>query len=160
MSILNTLTLTLAGLKDTVLLGKLLAEGVPDGTTIGLTGTLGAGKTFLVQSIAAACGVLEGSVTSPTYVLCHAYRGDRLIYHIDAYRLADSDEFLELGVEEMFEGSGLTLVEWADRVAEVLPRERISIDLQITAPEERLATIRATGAYQPLLGQIGRAWPI
>ena len=156
---LKTLTLTLASLEDTALLGKLLADGAPDGTTIGLTGTLGAGKTLLVQAIATACGVPEGSATSPTYVLCHSYRGDRLIYHIDAYRLADSDEFLELGVEEMFDSSGLTVVEWADRVSELLPRERISIDLQITAPEQRLAIIRVTGAYEPLLAQIGQAWP-
>jgi len=159
MSMLNTLTLTLASLEDTALLGKLLAAGAPDGTTIGLTGTLGAGKTLLVQAIATASGVRAGSVTSPTYVLCHAYRGDRLIYHIDAYRLADSDEFLELGVDEMFESSALTLVEWADRVSELLPRERISIDLQITSPEERLAIIRATGVYEPLLAQIRQAWP-
>jgi len=156
---LKTLTLTMNSLADTVLLGKLLADVIPDGTTIGLTGTLGAGKTFLIQAIATACGVLEGSATSPTYVLCNTYRGDRLIYHIDAYRLADSDEFLELGVEEMFESSGLTLIEWADRVSELLPDERISIDLQVTAPEERLATIKATRLYEPLLSQIGQAWP-
>ena len=156
---LNTLTLTLASLEDTALLGKLLAASAPNGTTIGLIGTLGAGKTLLVQAIATASGVPAGSVTSPTYVLCHAYRGDRLIYHLDAYRLADSDEFIELGVDEMFESPGLTIVEWADRVSELLPRERISIDLQITAPDERLATIRATGTYEPLLAQIGQAWP-
>ena len=157
---LKTLTLTMNSLEDTARLGELLADVLPDGTTIGLTGTLGAGKTLLVQAIATGCGVLEGSVTSPTYVLCHTYRGARLIHHIDAYRLADSDEFLELGVEEMFESSGLTLIEWADRVSELLPAERMSIDLEVTAPEQRLATIRATGLYEALLGQIGQSWPV
>lgn len=154
----DALTLTLQGVADTVRLGTMLASSTPDGTTIGFTGTLGAGKTRLIQALAVANGVEEGSVTSPTYVLCHIYHGSRLIYHIDAYRLADSDEFLELGVDEMFESAGLTLVEWADRVEDVLPNRRLNIDLQITSKSERRATIAGHEDFFPLLTAIADSW--
>ena len=82
---------------DTDRLGAALAGVLPPGTTIALNGTLGAGKTRLVQAIAAACGIDRQDVVSPTFVLCQRYQGDRMIYHLDAYRLHDDDEFRELG---------------------------------------------------------------
>ena len=88
---------------------------------LALEGTLGAGKTRLVQAIAAGCGIDPQAVTSPTFVLCQPIPARRLLYHLDAYRIRDLDEFLELGVDEYFEGPGLTLIEWADRVAPCLP---------------------------------------
>ncbi len=154
----DEVTVTLKNVTDTIRLGTLLASATPDGTTIGFTGTLGSGKTRLIQALAAASGVEEGSATSPTYVLCHIYHGSRVIYHIDAYRLTDSDEFLELGVEEMFESAGLTLIEWADRVEDVLPQKRIEIDLQIVSEEERRATIKAHAAYASVLSSLAGNW--
>ena len=77
---------------------------LPDGTTVALCGTLGAGKTRLVQAIAEAAGVDRRDVLSPTFVLIQEYHGRRSIYHIDAYRLRDEDEFLALGPEEYFDG--------------------------------------------------------
>src|SRR5262245_64483264 len=114
-------TITVHNEQDTIRLGAALAEVLPAGTTIALTGTLGAGKTRLVQAVATALGVQPGSVTSPTFVLVNEYSGGRLpVYHFDTYRLKDDDEFIELGPEEYFESAGLTFVEWADRVAPVL----------------------------------------
>jgi len=152
------LTLTLRDVTDTMRLGSLLARLTPNGTTIGFTGTLGSGKTRLIQALAIANGVAEGSVTSPTYVLCHIYHGTRVIYHIDAYRLTDSDEFLELGVDEMFASAGLTLIEWADRVADVLPITRLEIDLEIVSENERRARITAHEEVLPILSAIKDAW--
>ena len=84
--------------KETARLGKLLADVLPAGTVIALIGTLGAGKTRLVQAVAGALGVPREEVTSPTFVLVNEYVGGRLpVYHFDAYRLRDEDEFLELG---------------------------------------------------------------
>ena len=100
----------------TARLGAALAEILPDGATVALVGTLGAGKTRLVQAIAAAAGVDRRSVVSPTFVLVQEYSGRRRIVHIDAYRLRNEDEFRDLGPDEYFEGGGLVLVEWADRV--------------------------------------------
>jgi len=128
----------------TARLGAALAEALPAGTTIALVGTLGAGKTRLVQAIALALGVAEGEVVSPTFVLIGEYQGRRPIYHFDAYRLRDDDEFLELGPDEYFESEGLTFVEWADRVEACLPADRIEIRIEANGPTSRLFHIRAT----------------
>jgi tRNA threonylcarbamoyladenosine biosynthesis protein TsaE len=129
----------------TAVLGAALAEVLPDGTTVALCGTLGAGKTRLVQAIAAGAGIDRRQVVSPTFVLVQEYHGRRAIYHIDAYRLRDEDEFQELGPEEYFDGPGLTLVEWADRVENCLPRERIEIHIAVTGPQSRRFEVQAVG---------------
>jgi tRNA threonylcarbamoyladenosine biosynthesis protein TsaE len=155
----HSASFSLANMSDTDRLGQLIADTATDGTTIGFTGTLGSGKTRLIQAIAAASGVDPANVTSPTYVLCHIYHGSRVIYHLDVYRLRDTDEFLELGVEEMFESTGLTLVEWADRVEEVLPLKRLTVDLQIHGSDERLARIEGPEEYRPIISRLQEAWP-
>ena len=129
----------------TATLGAALAEVLPDGCTVALCGTLGAGKTRLVQAIASADGVDPRTVVSPTFMLVQEYQGRRPIYHLDAYRLADEDEFDALGPDEYFDGVGLTLVEWADRVAASLPRDRIEINIEVIGPEARRFTIIAIG---------------
>ncbi len=100
---------------------------------IGLVGTLGAGKTTLVQSIARAAGIDTADVTSPTFTLMQSHRGDSIvIHHLDAYRIADEDEFIELGVDELFvDDRAWTLVEWADRVSDVMPRDSLWIRIDI-----------------------------
>jgi tRNA threonylcarbamoyladenosine biosynthesis protein TsaE len=136
-------TLTARDEGDTRRLGAAIAENLPPATVVGLIGTLGAGKTRLVQAVATALGVPPGDVTSPTFVLVNEYRGGRLpVYHFDTYRLKDEDEFLALGPEEYFESSGLTFVEWADRVAELLPEERLEITIEVVGESERRVTIR------------------
>ena len=122
---------------DTARLGEALAAVLPDGTTLALCGTLGAGKTRLVQAIAEAVGVDRRDVTSPTFVLIQEYHGRRAVYHIDAYRLRDEDEFLALGPEEYFDGDGLVLVEWADRVESCLPKDRLEIHIEVTGLQSR-----------------------
>ncbi|MFW6171696.1 MAG: tRNA (adenosine(37)-N6)-threonylcarbamoyltransferase complex ATPase subunit type 1 TsaE [Planctomycetota bacterium] len=130
---------------DTDRLGKALAEELPPSTVVALEGTLGAGKTRLVQAIAAACGVNGESVTSPTFVLCQPHRGTRPIYHLDAYRIHDVEEFLELGIDEYFEATGLTLIEWADRVASALPDERLMVQIDIISRTGRQFNLSAHG---------------
>jgi tRNA threonylcarbamoyladenosine biosynthesis protein TsaE len=131
--------------RDTDRLGAALAEALRPGTVVALIGTLGAGKTRLVQAAAAALGNPRGSVTSPTFVLLNEYTGGRLpIYHFDTYRLKDEDEFVALGPDEYFGLSGLVFIEWADRVAELLPDERIEIEIEVTGDTERRITIRGT----------------
>lgn len=128
----------------TARLGAALADALPDGTTVALCGTLGAGKTRLVQAVAEGCGVDRRDVVSPTFVLIHEYQGRRAVSHLDAYRIRDEDEFLELGAEEYFDGPGLVLVEWADRVAGCLPAERIEIHVEVTGPQSRRFEVTAT----------------
>jgi tRNA threonylcarbamoyladenosine biosynthesis protein TsaE len=134
-------------------LGAALAAVLPPGTTVALRGTLGAGKTRLVQAIAAGLGVAREEVVSPTFVLCQRYDGQTSIHHLDAYRLRDEDEFRELGALELMESSGLTFIEWADRVADCLPDERIEIDIEVTGPTSRLFRIRAVGDRDRNLSQ-------
>src|SRR5213078_3989368 len=77
-----------ASLADTDRLGSALADALPDGAVVALCGTLGAGKTRLVQALAAACGIDRSEVVSPTFVLCHEHSGSRTLYHFDVYRLS------------------------------------------------------------------------
>jgi tRNA threonylcarbamoyladenosine biosynthesis protein TsaE len=130
---------------DTARFGVALERVLPNGTTVALCGTLGAGKTRLVQAIAEAAGVDRRDVLSPTFVLIQEYHGRRPIYHIDAYRLRDEDEFLALGPEEYFDGDGLVLIEWADRVENALPKERLEIRIEVTGPESRRFEVVAIG---------------
>ncbi|MEQ8210667.1 MAG: tRNA (adenosine(37)-N6)-threonylcarbamoyltransferase complex ATPase subunit type 1 TsaE [Lacipirellulaceae bacterium] len=129
---------------DTDRLGQALADCLPAGTTIALIGTLGAGKTRLVQAVATALGVSEDEVNSPTFVLINEYEGQKPIYHFDAYRLADDDEFLELGPEEYFDSEGLTFVEWADKVERCLPAEHVRIEIEVVGENERQFGLSAT----------------
>lgn len=112
---------------------------------VALIGTLGAGKTRLVQGVAAALGVQRSDVTSPTFVLINEYSGRLPIYHFDAYRLRDDDEFLALGPDEYFESAGVTFVEWADRVPACLPDDRLEIHCRATGQQEREFQITARG---------------
>ena len=130
---------------DTERLGRALAECIPPGTVVALCGDLGAGKTRLVQAVAVACGVDRRDVVSPTYVLVHEYTGDRPIYHLDAYRLRDADEFLQLGVNEYFGPPNLVFVEWADRVIECLPSDRLEITIGVREGTQRTFDLRAHG---------------
>jgi len=137
-------------------LGRLLADALPAGTVVALVGTLGAGKTRLVQGVAEALGVLRKAVTSPTFVLVNEYLGGRLpVYHFDTYRLRDEDEFLELGPEEYFDGEGLTFVEWADRVIDCLPVDYLRVEIEVLGETQREFVVTASRpALEPLLDQL------
>jgi len=108
-----------------------LHRRLPTRVVVGLRGSLGAGKTRLAQSIAQAGGVDVADVTSPTFTIVQHYRGDRLIHHIDAYRLADEDEFFELGGYELLDDDAMVLIEWPERIARGLPPGGLNIDIEI-----------------------------
>ncbi len=136
-------------------LGQALANVLPAGSTVALMGTLGAGKTRLVQAVAEAAGVPPGDVVSPTFVLMQEYHGRRVIYHFDAYRIPSEDEFLELGPDEYFEAGQWVFVEWADRVAQLLPRERLEIHFEVTGADSRRMELQAVGSrYETVLDQL------
>jgi len=142
----------------TVAFGQSLAEHLLPGAVIGLRGPMGAGKTRLVKAVAEAAGVDPRLVLSPTFVLIHEYRGRLPIYHFDAYRLRDDDEFLQLGPDEYFDAGGWTFVEWADRVAACLPRERLEIRIEPTGVTSRRFEIAAIGVrYEPVIAALAAA---
>jgi len=141
--------------EDTDRLGQALARTLDKGTTVALEGTLGAGKTRFVQAIATGCGIPPEHVTSPTFVLCQHYHGTQALHHFDAYRLADLDEFLELGPEEYFESPGVTFIEWADRVTAGLPEDRLVVRIEVTGPDSRRFELQAYGqSYETLLDRL------
>lgn len=127
-------------------LGAAIAAALPKRLTIALTGTLGAGKTLLVRSISGSLGIPPEAVVSPTFVICQRYEGEKTLYHIDAYRLADEDEFLALGPEEFFAAEAITLIEWADRVATCLPPDQLGIEIEVTGETSRAFRFTARGS--------------
>jgi tRNA threonylcarbamoyladenosine biosynthesis protein TsaE len=141
----STLTFESVDQHATQMLGAALAEVLPTGAVVALIGPLGAGKTRFVQAVAHAAGVPDGVVASPTFVLVHEYDGRVPIFHFDVYRLRDEDEFLALGPEEYFAQPGWSFIEWADRVAACLPRERLEISIEPVSPNTRRLAIRALG---------------
>jgi tRNA threonylcarbamoyladenosine biosynthesis protein TsaE len=138
-------TIEVSDLSSTDHFGRLLAETLPDGSVVGLIGTLGSGKTRLVQSVARYSGIEQETVSSPTFVLLHEYEGHRPIYHFDTYRLSNEDEFRQLSPDDYFEGTGITFVEWADKFPTLLPEERLEIRIEITGNTQRQFQITAWG---------------
>ena len=118
--------LTTLSQAETARLGEALAPLLDPGDVICLNGDLGAGKTAFARGVARGLGV-EGHVTSPTFTLINEYQGRLPFYHMDVYRLEGSGEMEDLGCEEYFYGDGATLIEWAEKVPEALPRERLEI---------------------------------
>lgn len=131
-------------LSETQLLANALADSLRERTpvVVALVGTLGAGKTQWVKFLANRLGANVDDVSSPTFVLMQRYATNPPIVHLDAYRIGDADEFLELGVEEIFEEPAITLIEWADRFRECMPNNTLWIELQPTgeASEQRRIT--------------------
>jgi len=114
--------------QETFAVGMHLAELLRPGDILCLSGELGAGKTKFAQGIAAGLGVSE-PVISPTFVLIREYAGRLPFYHMDAYRLSGPNDLVDLGYEEYFYGDGVTLLEWADRMKDILPGGRLDIKI-------------------------------
>ncbi len=126
--------------------GRKLGARLFPGAVIALIGPLGAGKTFLVRAIAEGLGISDSRVVnSPTFVLIQEYQARLPIYHFDTYRLKGISEFADLGVHEYFAGEGVCLIEWADRVAAILPKELLRIRLEVTGETRRRITVEGQG---------------
>ena len=130
-----------------------LAIRLKNPVVVALCGDLGAGKTVVAQAIAAALGV-TGVVTSPTFTLINEYDlpDGGILFHVDCYRLHEPEaEAIALGLEELFD-QGIVLIEWADRIAPLLPDERIDVELEDTGPGHRrivMTDLRATARACP-----------
>lgn len=116
---------------ETFAFGQRLAVSLRRGDVLALTGELGAGKTHLVKGIAHGLGI-ETEITSPTFTLIHEHTGGVLtLFHIDLYRLESAGEALNIGLDEYFEPGGVTVVEWAGRFPELIPRGARWIRLRV-----------------------------
>ena len=116
--------------EDTKKTGIEIGRRVKAGTVIALSGDLGTGKTALTKAVAEGLGVKE-VITSPTFNIVKQYETGRLpLYHFDVYRIGDVDEMYELGYEEFFFGSGVSIVEWADLIEDIIPEDAERIEIE------------------------------
>ena len=130
-------------LEETQNLATKLAQIVDAQDTITLEGDLGAGKTTFTQSFAKGLGIAR-TVNSPTFTIMKQYEGRLPFNHLDVYRLEDSDE--DLGWDEIFYGDAVTIVEWAHLIEDVLPDERLSIEIFRRDDDKRLFVLKPFGA--------------
>ncbi len=138
------------GEDETRELGSRLGRQLHGGQCLALIGDLGSGKTRFVQGLAAGLGIDPADVSSPTFVLCHIYEGRLRLYHVDAYRLKDREEFENLGVLESLDEGAIVVIEWADKVAAALPDERIDVHFIETGEQTRQITIRQQSSTKAL----------
>ena len=117
--------------KETFDFGKCLGESAKAGTVYTLIGDLGVGKTVLTQGIADGLGIQE-PICSPTFTIVQVYEEGRMpFYHFDVYRISDIEEMDEIGYEDYFYGQGLTMIEWANLIEEILPEKRREITIEM-----------------------------
>lgn len=144
---------------ETMRLGTALGEALQGGECIALVGPLGAGKTHLVKGIAAGNSPnSEPNVTSPTFTLIHEYPGRLRIFHIDAYRLKSPRELAVLGFDEMLARNSVVIVEWADKVHELVPPEALWIEISSNSATNRKFTCRSSSPKSDRLMEILRLW--
>ncbi|MDE6737119.1 MAG: tRNA (adenosine(37)-N6)-threonylcarbamoyltransferase complex ATPase subunit type 1 TsaE [Treponemataceae bacterium] len=125
---------------ETIALGRNIGAKLHGGDIIALQGTLGAGKTTITKGIAQALGVQE-TITSPTFCLISEYEGTMPLYHMDVYRLEGSDDFVNLGAEDMLYGRGVTLIEWSEKIMDELPQKTIILRLTPNDDGSRTVTL-------------------
>lgn len=132
-------------LKDVPGLAQELAQKLKPGLVIALNGDLGAGKTTFTQALAKAAGITE-TVNSPTFVIMNVYTGPIKFYHFDLYRLNSIEDLENIGGEELIPSSdGVTLLEWAEKIPEILPEKYIQIDITYKTEDSRIFKITERG---------------
>lgn len=114
---------------ETFAVGKQLGESAKKGQVFALLGDLGVGKTVFTKGFAKGLGI-EEHITSPTFAIMQIYEGQLPLYHFDVYRLMYEEELEDIGYEEYFYGNGVTLVEWANKFPEMMPKETLTITIE------------------------------
>ncbi|MDO4793680.1 MAG: tRNA (adenosine(37)-N6)-threonylcarbamoyltransferase complex ATPase subunit type 1 TsaE [Filifactor alocis] len=130
--------------EETLDLGRMIGRSVEEGLLICLNGDLGAGKTCLTKGIAQGLEI-EEDVTSPTFILVEEYEGRIPLYHFDVYRIEEPEELYFIGFEEYLAKEAVVIIEWSSRIEEILPIERLDINISRTVEDERKITLSAVG---------------
>jgi len=132
--------------EETIDIAAKISKDFRPGTFVGLAGELGTGKTLFTKGIAKALGVRDYRyVNSPSFVIIKEYKGKWPLYHFDVYRLKSNANLANLGYEEYFYGKGVTVVEWADKIKELLPDERYDVELVHLGGAKRKIKINKIG---------------
>jgi tRNA threonylcarbamoyladenosine biosynthesis protein TsaE len=137
----NTLDFISHSESQTRRLGARLAALLKPGDVLALIGDLGSGKTRWVQGVCEGLGVTD-PVISPSFTLINEYPGRWPVYHIDLYRIEDPHELFTIGLEDYLYGSGICLIEWADRAANILPESHLAIELYHLEETKRRVVLR------------------
>lgn len=114
---------------ETYKIGKLIGSLVNSGDIICLIGDLGTGKTHLAKGIAKGLGI-EDNITSPTFTIVNEYMGRLILYHFDVYRVNDPDEIAAIGFDEYIFGNGVSVIEWANYIEELIPPNNLTINIE------------------------------
>lgn len=146
--------------EQTMHLGRICGELLTQGSVIALMGDLGTGKTVFVKGVAKGVGVAdEGEITSPSFVLVNEYQGRFPVYHVDLYRLQNAEEVDDLGWEELICPPGVTLIEWAEKVLQLLPEERTEVHLEwVNAVERKLMFVGKGKVAHGLVQTLDEKW--
>ena len=138
---------------ETIRIGKHIGSLLLPGDIVALVGELGAGKTQFIKGLATGVGVGKSTyISSPSFTLINEYEGKVRFYHIDLFRLKSEKEAEELGLEEYFQGTGITAIEWADKIPFLLPPEILWIHIRYTGENTRSFEIAGKGKqYERLM---------
>ena len=126
--------------EETEQLGFLIGSSIKSIALISLRGSLGAGKTVIAKGIARALGITE-AIVSPTFTIIQEYSGTRPLIHMDLYRIEGIDDFEGIGGEELLYQNGITLIEWSEKIDEILPSSTIYVSIEIEKDGQRIITI-------------------
>jgi len=127
--------------QDTEELGERLAAKLKVGTCVSLRGSLGAGKTVLAKGVAKYLKITE-PIVSPTFTLVQEYLGTLKMYHLDLYRISGDEEFEMMGGEEFLYSDGICLIEWSEKIADMLPKTTIYVNISIEKNQTRIIEIK------------------
>jgi tRNA threonylcarbamoyladenosine biosynthesis protein TsaE len=143
-------------INQTIKFGAKLGRLISKGDIFALTGELGSGKTTLVKGIAKGLGVKDAKyVNSPSFLIVKEYENKIPLYHFDIYRLDDPSSLDTVGYKDYFYGDGVTVIEWADKIRELLPDDYLDIRLSVTGEKQREIELTARGTrYENLLGRL------
>ena len=141
---------------ETIRFGKRIGSLLQPGDVVALVGELGAGKTQFIKGLAAGVGIVKTTyISSPSFTLINEYGGKVPFYHVDLFRLEREKDAEELGLEDYFQGGGITAVEWADKIPSLLPEEVLLIHIVYTGKDSRSIEIIGEGKrYMNLVDQI------
>lgn len=139
---------------ETYAFGQKLAGLLQAGDVICLTGTLGAGKTLLVQGIVDALGTNDKAI-SPTFTIMNVYDGPTTVYHFDLYRLDYPEQLFDIGFEEYVGAEGISLIEWADKFPGNMPDHCLWLNIAAEGPANRTICLKAAGArYRQIIEEL------